>query len=121
MKNLRPSRPRVYEPVEQLPPGHKVIQCKWIFHIKRDKTGDIICFKACLVAKGFTQIPGQDFTFTFTPVAQWDSIHSSLCLTAIEDIELCHLDVKTAFLNAPLEEELYITPLQVLVQCSGAS
>jgi hypothetical protein len=59
----------VYEEVKNLPPGRKAVQCKWVLHIKRDKVGDISRFKAHLVAKGFTQIPGQDFTFTFTPIA----------------------------------------------------
>ena len=98
----------VYEEVESLPPGRKAVQCKWVLRIKRDKVGDISRFKARLVAKGFTQIPGQDFTFTFAPVARWDSIRSLLCIAAIQDYELRQLDVKTAYLNGPLEEEIYM-------------
>jgi hypothetical protein len=98
----------VYEEVDSLPHGRKAVQCKWVLHIKRDKSGDISRFKARLVAKGFTQIPGQDFTFTFAPVARWDSIRSLLCLAALHDFELRQLDVKTAYLNGPLEEEIYM-------------
>lgn len=79
--------------------------------IKCDKASNISRFEACLVVKGFTQIPGQDFTFTFVPVARWDSIRPLLCIAAIRDYEihqLDHLDVKTAYLNGPLEEEIYL-------------
>jgi Reverse transcriptase (RNA-dependent DNA polymerase) len=98
----------VYEEVRQLPPHRKAVKCKWVLHIKRDKSGSISRFKARLVAKGFTQIPGQDFTFTFAPVARWDSIRALLCLAAIHDFELRQLDVKTAYLNGPLDEEIYM-------------
>jgi Reverse transcriptase (RNA-dependent DNA polymerase) len=98
----------VYEEVAELPLGRKAVQCKWVLHIKRDQNGQISCFKGCLVAKGFTQIFGQDFTFTFAPVARWDSIRSVLCITTMNDYELCHIDVKNAYLNAPLQEEIYM-------------
>jgi hypothetical protein len=98
----------VYEEVSTVPPSRKPVHCKWVLHIKRDKTGAISRFKAQLVAKGFTQILGQDFTFTFAPVARWDSIRTLLCLSAIHDFELRQLDVKTAYLNGPLEEEIYM-------------
>ena len=98
----------VYEEIHSLPPNRKAIQCKWVLHIKHDKHGCVSRFKARLVAKGFTQIPGQDFSFTFAPVARWDTIRSLLCITAINDLELRQLDVKTAYLNGPLDEEIYM-------------
>jgi Reverse transcriptase (RNA-dependent DNA polymerase) len=98
----------VYEEVDKLPPGRKAIDCKWVLHIKRNKEGQISRFKARLVAKGFTQAPGQDFTFTFTPVARWDSIQVVLTIAAMMDWSLHHIDIKTAFLNGPLDEELYM-------------
>jgi hypothetical protein len=98
----------VYEEVQTLPPHRKPVKCKWVLHIKRDKDGAISRFKAHLVAKGFTQIPGQDLTFTFAPVARWDSIRVLLCITATDDLELRQLDVKTAYLNGPLDEEIYM-------------
>jgi hypothetical protein len=104
----------VYEEVHHLPPHRQPVKCKWVLRIKRDKDGTISCCKARLVTKGFTQIPGQDFTFTFAPVARWDSICSLLCITALNDLELCQLDVKTAYLNGPLEEEIYMKALEGL-------
>jgi|SRR5216684_3324857 len=98
----------IYEEIKELPHGRKVVQCKWVLHIKQDKDRQISCFKGCLVMKGFTQIPGQDFTFTFTPITQWDLICSILCITALNDLELCHIDVKNAYLNAPLVKEIYM-------------
>ena len=98
----------VYEEVEHLPPGRRAVGNKWVLHIKRDKDFRITRFKARLVAKGFTQIPGQDFTFTFAPTARWESIRTLLTLTAIYDWELRQVDVKTAFLNGPLDEEIYM-------------
>jgi hypothetical protein len=98
----------VYEETDTLPPGRKAVECKWVLHIKRDKDGSISRFKARLVAKGFTQIPGQDFTCTFAPVARWDSIRSILCIAATHDYVVRQLDVKTAYLNGPLDEEIYM-------------
>jgi hypothetical protein len=98
----------VYEEVSELPHGRKAVKCKWVLCIKRDKDGQISCFKGRLVAKGFTQIFGQDFTFTFAPVARWESIRSILCIATLNDLELRHIDVKSAYLNAPLEEEIYM-------------
>ena len=100
----------VYDEVRSIPPDRKPVQCKWVLHIKRDKDGTISCFKARLVAKGYTQIPGQDFTFTFAPVARWDSIRAVLSIAAIKDYEIRQLDVKTAYLNGPLDEEIYLKP-----------
>ena len=63
---------------------------------------------AICLAKGFTQIPSQDFTYTFAPIAHWDSICTLLAITALNDYELRQLDVKTAYLNGPLEEKIYM-------------
>jgi len=98
----------VYEKVSSLPPGRKAVKSKWVLHIKCEKDGQISRFKGCLVTKGFTQIFGHNFTFTFTPVAWWESIRSILCLAMLNDFELRYVDVKNTFLNAPLEEEIYL-------------
>lgn len=98
----------VYEEIDKLPPGRKAVGSKWVLHIKRNKDGLIARFKARLVAKGFTQIPGQDFLYTFAPVARWESMRTVLTLVREHDMELRQINVKTAYLNGPLEEEIYM-------------
>jgi hypothetical protein len=78
----------VYNKVSELPPGQKAVDSKWVLHIKRNRDSRILRFKAQLVAKGFTQIPGQDFTYTFTPVAQWESIRLLLAIATSLDMEI---------------------------------
>jgi len=75
----------VYQEVEELPPGKKAVGSKWVLVLKRDENGNISRFKVRLVAQGFTQIPGQDFTHTFAPVARWDSIRFVLSVAAMND------------------------------------
>jgi Reverse transcriptase (RNA-dependent DNA polymerase) len=104
----------VYVEVEKLPPGRKAVDSKSVLHIKCKKEGQIVRFKARLVAKGFSQIPGQDFTYTFAPVARFDSIRVLLALVAMYDLELRHIDIKTAYLNGPLEEEIYLKKPEML-------
>lgn len=64
--------------------------------------------------RGFTQIPGQDFTYTFAPVAQWDSIRTLLAISAFLNLRLRHLDIKTAFLNGPLTDEIYMKKPEII-------
>ena len=95
--------------VVQLPPGHKPVGCKWVFKTKRDCKGNIERHKARLVAKGFNQKEGIDYTETFSPVSRKDSLRIIMALVAHYDLELHQMDVKTAFLNGDLEEEVYMS------------
>ena len=90
-----------------LPQGKSVIDTRWVFALKY-KNGEIARFKARLVAKGFEQIAGIDFDQTFSPVARMASLRLVLALSAIYRFEVHQMDVDTAFLNADLEEEVYI-------------
>ncbi len=90
------------------PKGRKPISCKWVFKIKHGVDGEVECYKAGLVARGLTQTFGVDYNETFAPVAKFVSICCILALVAIEDMEIHQMDVKTAFLNGDLEEEIYM-------------
>ncbi len=91
-----------------LPKGRKPISCKWVFKIKHGVDGEVQCYKARFVARGFTQTFGVDYNETFAPIAKFVSIHCILALAAIEDIEIHQIDVKTSFFNGDLEEEIYM-------------
>ena len=64
-----------------------------------------------MVAKGYSQVPGQDFTETTSPVAHLVSYHALLALTAKLNLEAHHLDIETAFLNGTLDKEIYMRAL----------
>ncbi|CAH1415477.1 unnamed protein product [Lactuca virosa] len=89
-------------------PGRKTVGCKWIFKKKTDMDGKVHTYKARLVAKGFTQTHGIDYDETFSPVAKIKSIRVMLSIAAFHDYEIWQMDVKTAFLNGKLAEDVYM-------------
>lgn len=97
-----------WEVVEK-PPGANIIDVKWVYKVKYDTSGQVSRFKARLVAKGFKQQEGIDYNEVFAPVSKYTSIRTLMALVAEENMELELLDIKTAFLNSTLEEEVYIS------------
>ena len=98
----------VWELVDQ-PPSRKVIRNKWVLKVKRKADGSIDKYKARLVVKGFTQEEGIDYDETFSFIARVASVRLIFAIVAQLDLELYQMDVKTAFLNGELEEEIYMT------------
>jgi hypothetical protein len=94
-----------------LPRGHRAITLKWVFKLKRDEVSAIIKHKAYLVARGFLQREGIDFDDAFAPVARMESVQLLLALAAQEGWRVHHMDVKSAFLNGDLKEEVYMHQL----------
>lgn len=90
--------------------GKKVIGCKWVFKRKQGIPGvEATRYKARLVEKGFSQVKGIDYHEVFSPVVKHASIIILLAITAIHDLELKQLDVKTVFLYGNLEERILMT------------
>ena len=95
--------------------GLKPIRCKWVFKKKTDMDGNVHTFKARLVAKDFKQIHGIDYNETFSPIAMLKSIRILLAIAAYYDYEIWQMDVKTAFLNINLIEDVYMTQPECFV------
>ncbi|XP_071909660.1 uncharacterized protein [Coffea arabica] len=95
--------------VVELPREKKIVGCKWVFTVKSKADGTVERYKARLVAKGFTQTHGIDYQETFAPVAKINSIRVLLSLAINANWPLYQLDVKNAFLNGDLEEEVFMS------------
>ena len=91
-----------------LPSGCKPLSSKWIFKRKRKVDGSIDKYKARLMIKGFRQTEGLDYFDMYSPVTRINSIRMVLAIAALKDLEVHQMDVKTAFLNGDLNEEIYM-------------
>jgi hypothetical protein len=90
------------------PPEKKAISVKWIFKLKTNPDGSIAKHRARLMARGFLQRQGIDFTEVYAPVARMETIRLVVAITSSYGWTLFHMDVKSAFLNGPLQEEVYV-------------
>ena len=97
----------VWELVEKPSDGH-IVGTKWIFKNKIDENGVVVRNKARLVAQGYSQIEGVDFVETFAPVARLESIRLFIGMACIMNFTVYQMDVKSAFLNVILSEEVYV-------------
>lgn len=90
------------------PSQSNVVDCKWVYKVKRDQTGAITRYKARLVAKGFNQQPGIDYTETFSPAVKTTTIRVVLSLAVTKQWPLRQLDIQNAFLHGDLKETVYL-------------
>lgn len=92
----------------ELPKGRSVVDCKWVFKRKRGENGAAGEYKARLVARGFSQRKGFDFEETYSPVAKMTTFRTLLAIAVRNNLHIHQMDVKTAFLNGNLREEIYM-------------
>ena len=88
--------------------GEHIIGTKWIFRNKIDEEGNAVRNKSRLVAQGYSQMEGVDYDETFVPITRMESIRSLLALACYLRFKLYQMDVKTAFLNGLLKEDVYV-------------
>ncbi|GJZ92278.1 ribonuclease H-like domain-containing protein [Tanacetum coccineum] len=100
-------RLQVWELIDK-PFGKMVIKLKWLWKNKKDEDQTVIRNKARLVAKGYAQEEGVDFEESFAPVARLEAVRIFIAHAAHKSFPIYQMDVKTAFLNGPLKEEVYV-------------
>ena len=98
----------------KIPENRRLIGNKWVFKIKRDGT-----YRARLVAPGYRQIPGVDFTDNFAPVANDVSFRIALARMMVEKLDSLVMDVETAFLYGDIEEEIFMKSPVLMTKDSG--
>ncbi|GJW58741.1 retrovirus-related pol polyprotein from transposon TNT 1-94 [Tanacetum coccineum] len=111
--NIEDESVGVDEPIDvwdlvPLPKNHTVIGTKWVYMNKLDENGIVSRNKARLVAQGYNQQEGIDYDEAYAPVARLDSIRILLAIACAHDFKLYQMDVKIAFLNGFINEEVYV-------------
>jgi len=81
-----------------------IIKSKWIYKAKKDAAGNIVHYKAWLIAQGFFQVPCIDYFDTFAPVSKLASIRTVLAIAAARDFEIHQIDIKDTYLNGKLNQ-----------------
>ncbi|GJS14606.1 retrovirus-related pol polyprotein from transposon TNT 1-94 [Tanacetum coccineum] len=100
--------PEMFWELVDKPFGKMIIKLKWLWKNKKDEDQTVIRNKARLVAKGYAQEEGIDFEESFAPVARLEAVRIFIAYAAHKSFPIYQMDVKTAFLNGPLKEEVYV-------------
>ena len=110
-------------PASQVPAKRRRVGSTWAFDIKRDSTGKIIRWKARLCAQGFTQEEGVDYFNTYSNTIRYETLRLILALAALYGLQLSSIDIKTAYLNGYIEEDIdiYMAPPRAFKFANDAS
>ena len=108
-------------PRSEVPASNTVITTKWVLTIKRDAAGILHRYKARLVARGFQQKEGIDYTEVFAPTTKLSTVRTLAALAAARGWDMCHIDIQTAFLNGvlPDDETAYVSTLSAEFKTLG--
>jgi transposase InsO family protein len=98
----------VFEWVSNLPEGKKAVGSRVVYRKKNDGYGKLVKLKARVVARGFSQVPGEDFSETFSSVAKFSTLRVFLSLAAFLDYEIHQVDIVAAYLQGDLDEEIFM-------------
>ncbi|KAL0294256.1 UNVERIFIED_CONTAM: Retrovirus-related Pol polyprotein from transposon RE1 [Sesamum angustifolium] len=98
----------VFGPIIPTPKGVKPVGYKWVFVRKRNEQNEVVRYKARLVAQGFTQKPGIDYTETYSPVVDATTLRFLISLSVIEQLKMQLMDVVTAYLYGSLDTDIYM-------------
>jgi hypothetical protein len=90
--------------------GVNLVTTKWVFKVKQLPNGQIDKYKACLVARGFTQCYGIDYFETFSPVVRLEALRLLVAVAALKHYKIHQMDVPSAYLQSPLKEDVYLEP-----------
>jgi hypothetical protein len=100
--------------ITELPIGRKPVGSRWVFTAKPNKETRGHIYKARLVAQGYSQVPGDDYSETFSPTIRIESLRALLAIGASENYEIEQWDVVQAYIQAPLQEEIYMRAPDVM-------
>ena len=95
--------------VDRTPAIQNIVGCKFVLQKKHGEDGQVTKFKAQLVAQGFSQCEGVDFSKTFVPVVKSSSLWVFLAICALKSWNIQQMDIKLAYLNAPIHEDIYMS------------
>jgi hypothetical protein len=97
-----------FSPPLDLPVNRRTVGSRWVFDTKTNEKGEVIKYKARLVAQGYTQIHGVDYDDTYAPVARIVTWRIFFSLSVLFGISLHQIDAITAYLNSPMDKEIYL-------------
>ena len=101
------------------PEGANLVSTKWVFAVKLSVDGLVERFKARLVARGFSQIWGEDYDETFAPTVRMDTLRAFMAIVAAKNLECRQFDIKNAFTESKLQETIYLSPPKGVVVRPG--